>query len=334
MNGITDMAEKQVLRDIDSRGKERNWSGRKINNRDYAKILENIGLRKFDRVYHCADTLLFGVTPDGERKLKQAFFCKSKLCPMCSWRRAMRHSYNVSQILEEAIKETGGKGSFLFLTLSAQNVWGGEELNKAMSDLTTAFRRLFLRAKVKKNLIGFVRATEVTVSDDPKKPTWRGSYNQHMHVLLMVKTSYFRGKENYISQAEWTKLWQDSLRVDYKPIVNVKRVYAKSGKDSVVAAALETAKYPVKPIKYRLNDSFSDEEVEQIVADLEEGLNRKRQIGYGGLFKEIAQKLKLSNAEDENANLVNIEDDETVSPFVKEIIAQWNWRRKNYFIKD
>ena len=51
--------------------------------------------------------------------------------------------------------------------------------------------------KVEKNLIGFMRTTEVTVN---KKD---GSYNQHMHVLFCVNNDYFRSKDNYITQKEF-----------------------------------------------------------------------------------------------------------------------------------
>ena len=72
--------------------------------------------------------------------------------------------------------------------------------------------------KVEKNLIGFMRTTEVTVN---KKD---GSYNQHMHVLLCVSNDYFRSKDNYITQKEWLSLWQKALKVDYKPVANIKAI--------------------------------------------------------------------------------------------------------------
>ncbi|RIM61461.1 protein rep, partial [Staphylococcus xylosus] len=78
--------------------------------------------------------------------------------------------------------------------------------------LTESFRRLFKYKKVSKNLIGFMRSTEVTVN---KKD---GSYNQHMHVLLCVENAYFRKKENYITQTEWVDLWQKALQVNYRPV--------------------------------------------------------------------------------------------------------------------
>jgi plasmid rolling circle replication initiator protein Rep len=44
--------------------------------------------------------------------------------------------------------------------------------------------------KIEKNLIGYMRATEVTVNPIDN------SYNQHMHVLLCVDSTYFSNSEN------------------------------------------------------------------------------------------------------------------------------------------
>ena len=52
----------------------------------------------------------------------------------------MKYSYQTSLIVDEAIKRFP-KGRFLFLTLTVKNVVG-EELNKAMSEMTKAFNRL------------------------------------------------------------------------------------------------------------------------------------------------------------------------------------------------
>ncbi|NFV89769.1 protein rep, partial [Staphylococcus aureus] len=84
--------------------------------------------------------------------------------------------------------------------------------------MSKAFSKLVMYAKVKKNLIGFMRSTEVTVNKND------GSYNQHMHVLLCVENAYFRKKENYITQEEWINLWQKALQVDYKPVANIKAI--------------------------------------------------------------------------------------------------------------
>ncbi|HEM4197465.1 protein rep [Streptococcus suis] len=68
----------------------------------------------------------------------------------------------------------------------------------------------------------------------------------------------------------------------------------------------------------------------QVVDDLYNGLYRKRQLGYGGLFKEIKKKLALDDAE--NGDLVHTTDDNEVSDGTK-IVAFWNATKQNYFIK-
>ncbi len=68
-----------------------------------------------------------------------------------------------------------------------------------------------------------------------------------IHVLIMVRPSYFQSKKDYITQKEWGNLWSQSLKVDYAPVVDVGAVKEK-GK-GVKGAILETAKYPTKPIK-------------------------------------------------------------------------------------
>src|SRR5699024_11637955 len=67
---------------------------------------------------------------------------------------------------------------WLFLTLTVRNVYDGTELNKSLSDMSKGFNRMMKYKKINKNLVGFMRATEVTVNNIDN------SYNQHMHVLV------------------------------------------------------------------------------------------------------------------------------------------------------
>ncbi|WP_312594626.1 protein rep, partial [Staphylococcus aureus] len=69
-----------------------------------------------------------------------------------------------------------------------------------------------------KNLVGFLRSTEVTVNKND------GSYNQHMHVLLCVENSNFRKKENNITQVELVDLWKKALQVNYRQVANIKAI--------------------------------------------------------------------------------------------------------------
>ncbi|WP_338429191.1 protein rep [Streptococcus thermophilus] len=266
----------EILVDKNSQGKERDWRGRKILSLKLADIFKELQYKKtfVERVVSCGDTLRFIQNQDGNLKLYQAYFCKNKLCPMCNWRRSMKYSYQTSRIVDEAIKQEP-KGRFLFLTLTVKNV-EGKALNSTISQLTKSFDRLFRRAKVKKNLLGYLRSVEVTHNENDN------TYHPHIHVLMMVRPSYFQSKKDYITQKEWSDMWSQSLKVDYVPMIDIRTV-KETGK-GLRGAVLETAKYPTKPIKL-------DVENKQVVDDLYNGLYRKRQLGYGGLFKTIKKQL-------------------------------------------
>ena len=313
---MVDDLKQEIFLDKNGNGKDRNWRGRKILSLKLADIFKELQYKDslIERVATCGDTLRFIRREDGSLKLYQAYFCKNKLCPMCNWRRSMKYSYQTSRIVDEAIKQSP-KGRFLFLTLTVKNV-EGKALNSTISQLTKSFDRLFRRAKVKKNLLGYLRSVEVTHNEDDN------SYHPHIHVLMMVRPSFFQSKKDYITQKEWGDMWSQSLKVDYIPMVDIRTV-KETGK-GLRGAVLETAKYPTKPIKL-------DIENKQVVDDLYNGLYRKRQLGYGGLFKTIKKQLALDDAE--NGDLVHTSDDKENISKGTEIVAIWNATKQNYYLK-
>lgn len=306
----------EVLRDVNSRGKNRDWRGRKIMSLKLADIFKELGYRQslIERLSSCGEVLKFIQQEDGSLKLYQAYFCKNKLCPMCNWRRSMKYSYQTSRIVDEAIRQEP-KARFLFLTLTVRNV-KGDDLNATLTSLTQSFDRLFRRAKVKKNLLGYLRSVEVTHNEK------ENTYHPHIHVLMMISPSYFQGKNDYISQKEWGEMWSQSLKVDYFPVVDIRVV--KQSYQGIEKAIIETAKYPVKPMDLDVTDK-------QVVDDLYQGLYRKRQLGFGGLFKSIKKQLELDDIE--NGDLIHTSDKNELSEGTK-IVAIWNATKQNYFLKD
>lgn len=69
----------------------------------------------------------------------------------------------------------------------------------------------------------------------------------------------------------------------------------------------------------------------QITDDLLTRLERKRQIGFGKLFKEIKAELTLDDVEE--GNLVQTGSEENSESTGREIVAFWNWDRLNYFVR-
>ena len=140
---------------------------------------------------------------------------------------------------------------------------------------------------------------------------------------MMVRPSFFQSKKDYITQKEWGYMWSQSLKVDYIPMVDVRAVKEK-GK-GMRGAILETAKYPTKPIKL-------DVENKQVVDDLYNGMYRKRQLGFGGLFKTIKKQLALDDVE--NGDLVHTSDNAGSISKGTEIVAFWNANKQNYYLKN
>ena len=321
---ITENQDNKTLKDISKSGKQRPWKEKKIDNVSYSEILDILKLKKAHNVKQCGSVLEFKPTEEGYLKLYKTWFCKSKLCPVCNWRRAMKNSYQAQRVIEEVVKEKP-KARWLFLTLSTKNAIDGETLEQSLKHLTKAFDRLSRCKKVSKNLVGFLRSTEVTVNKND------GSYNQHMHILLCVESKYFRGSENYISQNEWVDLWQKALQVDYRPVANIKAIKPnKKGDKDIQAAIKETSKYSVKSSDYLTSNQEKNQE---IVKDLEQGLYRKRMLSYGGLLKQKHKILNLDDSED--GNLINTSDKKTTEEEQKahSIMAIWNYQKQNYYIK-
>ena len=316
--------DNETLKDMTKSGKQRPWREKKIDNVSYAEILEILKIKKAYNVKQCGNVLEFKPTDEGYLKLHKTWFCKSKLCPVCNWRRAMKNSYQAQKVIEEVVKEKP-KARWLFLTLSTRNAIDGYTLEQSLKDLTKAFDRLSRYKKVSKNLVGFLRSTEVTVNKND------GSYNQHMHVLLCVESAYFRKKENYITQTEWVDLWQKALQVDYRPVANIKAIKPNQKGDKDIQAAIkETSKYSVKSSDFLTSNQEKNQE---IVKDLEQGLYRKRMLSYGGLLKQKHKILNLDDSED--GNLINTSDEKTTEEERKahSIMAIWNYQKQNYYIK-
>ncbi|KRL28480.1 RepA [Limosilactobacillus frumenti DSM 13145] len=69
----------------------------------------------------------------------------------------------------------------------------------------------------------------------------------------------------------------------------------------------------------------------QVIDDLKQALAGSRQLSYGGLLKEIRKQLQLEDVE--NGDLINTDsDDQETDQVVREIVAKWDYQRKNYFI--
>lgn len=314
----------EILKDVSKAGKDRLWDKRKLASLELADRLKQLHFRCADNVSTCSDILEFVEKSDGTLRLARTWFCKNKLCAICNWRKALKYSYQSSRIIDKALQEYP-KARFLFLTLTIKNM-SAESLGDDIAKMSQGFNRLFKYKKVDKNIIGFVRSLEVTRNHDTEE------YHPHFHVLLMVKPTYFKNSENYIPQTEWIELWKKAMQLDYDPVVNIKAVKSTDEKE-IDKAVKETAKYPIKPFDVDTDNEgqeLSEEIKLRITDEIMIGLYRKRQIGFGKLFKKIKKDLELDDLED--GDLVNVSDENDDTSTGRELIARWNKDIKNYVV--
>src|SRR5699024_6053135 len=138
-NSINSDEKSSVLIDKTKSGKIRQWREKKMANVDYFEILHIHKLKKDERVKNNKEVLECNVNNEiGEKTLYRVWFCKSRLCPMCNWRRAMKHGIQSQKVVAEVIKQKPTV-RWLFLTLTVRNVYDGIELNKSLSDMSKGF---------------------------------------------------------------------------------------------------------------------------------------------------------------------------------------------------
>ena len=307
----------KILKDTSKlSGKERPWREKKLDSLTYSQYLEVLNFKKANRVKDCGDVLQFAMTDDG-MKLYQTWFCHSRLCPLCSWRRTLKNSYELQQILDVA-NSKDPKAIYLFLTLTEENSQLGE-LKVNLKKMNGSIRRLMQYRKVAKNLIGYVRSSEITVNRS------NFTFHQHMHVLLLMKSSYFNSSD-YLTKSDWVKLWRRARKLDYDPVIDVRKIRARSnhGQGALVDSAKEVAKYQVKNSDYITTDQESDL---IILNELEKGLQGSRQLSFGGLLKEIRHTLLLDQTEDD---LINVSNDDSDNDVIRKVMYKWNSKVADY----
>lgn len=198
------------------------------------------------RIANCGLRLKLDVFEDDaqgpEHRLTAARVCNHRLCPFCEWRRARVWRKRLFDGLE-ALQLDHPTRKPLFLTLTCRDP-RLEGLRAQVQEMNEAWHRLTKRCGFPSNF--WFRRLEITITALPG-----GGYkaHPHFHVLLLVRSSYF--STGYIRQTEWQRMWMESAKLDYPPVVDVRRGYKKStsgGRNSSDARAsvLEACKYATK----------------------------------------------------------------------------------------
>ena len=92
----------EVFKDVTENGKVRPWRERKIENVRYAEYLSILEFKRAHDIKNCGETLRFRKIGN-HLKLYQTWFCHKRLCPLCNWRKSMKNSSQLKQIIAEVV---------------------------------------------------------------------------------------------------------------------------------------------------------------------------------------------------------------------------------------
>jgi len=295
--------------------KDKPWDTHRANADIISRLYAEIGYDRYsERTSECSQWLQFALQETFETgvmslKLYSARFCRVRFCPVCQWRRSFMWRARFLKAMP-AILEAHPTARYLFLTLTIKNC-PVEELRETIKLMNGAWQKLTQRKQFPAT--GFVRSLEVT------RNSKEGSAHPHFHCLLMVRSSYF--KKGYLSQETWTKLWQDCLKVDYTPIVNVKAIKPRkegidvNNVDSLVPALCETLKYSVKE-----DDLIADK---GWLKEITKQMYKVKSISVGGIFREYL-------SEDEPEDLIHPSEDSEDLKDTPKLVFDWSAIIKKY----
>jgi len=271
--------------------------------------------RYAERVANCSQVLEFARDPPtngkSKLKLKHVWFCRVRHCPVCQWRRSLMWQVRIYQALPLLIRDYP-ETRFLFLTLTIKNC-KVNELRHMLGLMAKAWQRLS-----QLNIwpaIGWVRSVEITRGRD-------GSAHPHYHCLLMVPPTYF--KADYLKQNSWAELWQQSLRINYRPVVDVRVVRPErrlaSGKVvpaswNIWGAVVEILKYAVKP-----SDMVRDH---RWFLTLVDEVHKTRAVAIGGVLKKYIKERKKED-------LVNEPGEEPLEEELEQLFFKWQQQMRRY----
>lgn len=262
------------------------------------------------RLATCARWLEFAVPPEGDNKqykITKTSSCHVRLCPVCQWRRSLNTYRNLARIYAAPeIKDM----KHILVTLTQRNV-PGENLAAEVKKISDAYAAMMRRKPFKDIVKGYTRTLEVTRS---KK---YGTFHPHIHAIWTVAPSY--GSKTYVSQKYLCEEWQNALKLDYRPVCDIRVIKKIDGK-----SVAEVAKYSVKPSDY-ITDSI--ESTAEIITILDPALDGKRFVSYGGIVREIKNRLFHEAAiEDIEAAGLDAADWETW----ERVLYEWHFSEQKY----
>jgi len=301
LNNLCDLSQKDKI-----------WDQHKFENdciTDIFYLVNHSNFKKWaERTDSCANWLDFEWSDPNLKtneiflKLFNASFCRVRTCPICQWRKSLKHKARLLERLP-VIETEYTESRWLFLTLTVRNC-EVKDLQKIIKSMNYGFRKL--KSQKKWKALGWIKTIEVTRGAD-------NSAHPHFHILLDMPNSYF-GKY-YLSKMKWVEIWKKCMKLSYAPNIDIRTVKPNisKGKSSLTSVIAEIAKYTTKPKTFIDNPDWFVEYAKQI--------HQMRLIDTGGSLRGI-----LSN---DYEDLIHIDEEKDKEDNHKKSDLRFKWDKKS-----
>lgn len=275
---VTSQKYEQIRRLSDESPDDSPWDQHKSYSQDVMCMMSNGDewqQKKSETMEWCGSRLTFAMLGGNVHKLRNARFCRVRLCPNCQWRRSLAWKRRWHLAWPE-IEKVAPKARYFHLVLTVPNV-PVEELRETILKMSKAWKKMTDRKTWP--ALGFVRATEVTIAEQ------KGYVHPHFHVLMMVPPSYFH--HGYMSAETWRDWWAKGLDKVPDELIKpyIRSIDPKQGLEGQAKAVMEIFKYAVKfeTKKAKRVDGFW----RQTFLELDRQIKGTQATSLGGLLREV-----------------------------------------------
>lgn len=287
---------------------------KKINSIRIANAFRTAGFDKQSaNVYYCSKSLVIA-----GGKLKHISSCRTRMCPLCDWRKSVKSRVVAYKVLNELCDYENSdlqklsNVNFIFLTLTIANC-SCDELPETLDKLLTTWRKFIRTDFYKSNILGSFRALEITYKKDADE------YHPHIHAVCHCVNEYY--KKKYITHKKLKEYWKAALDVDYEPYVFI-QPFRAADVTQLNKSICEVTKYATKTsdvLKYGVGESKQAD----ILKTLYLATFGRRLIAYQGDLKRIKHELNIDD------NIKNADDIEDLENDL-EYIYSFNFKLRKY----
>lgn len=299
------------------------WERHKVASLSIAAKMREAGfeIERVDRIMHCGDYIIFDRCADcGTYHIEKTSLCRDRLCPLCSWRLALKRYAEVSRLMG-AITTAYPDAYYSFVTLTVRNC-ALSELRQTLDKMQRAWNRLRQRKDYKVYCMGSARSIEITRNDND------GTYHPHYHLITMWRGD--RDKSAPAMAAALVRNWIDCVGQDGL-VVSAAAQCAETVMDAgdegrtIISAVVETYKYAIKP------KDLTDIPVSELRAFAAQIAN-VRFVSFAGIIKDYAAKCAV------DVDTVDDTCDDTIicercrSQNIDRIIYKWSFGERRYIL--